>query len=310
MFYRGKKRIKKDPDAFQKTFAGLFEQLRGSGMLLVVLLVSILVIMAVVWVAASRRASRESAAQARLAAALDQPNPAERQAALRKVVEEASGTRAESLALLAETALRHEAALKLAESQPGRREDELKNILAQLDRFMTQHPKDRLMPRFLERRALVLEDQGDAEKAAEAFDEAAKMVADTDLAYLRGKLLYGRARCENELKQRDKAVQTLEEALRGEAEVRGDPWRPSASTLLAQLRPATKDLRVKGTAQDAPPATTPPATTPPTTTPPATTPPAKVPPAPAPPAPEGAPAPGKAGPEQTGPGKTGGEERP
>jgi hypothetical protein len=302
MFYRGKKRTKREPDAFHKTFAGFFEQIRGSGMLLVALLVSILVIMAVVWVASSRRASRESAAQVRLGAALDQPNPGERQAALRKVSEEFPGTRAEALALLAETALRHEAALKLADSQPGRREDELKDVLAQLAKFIERHPKDRLIPRLLERRALVLEDQGDAEKAAAAFDEAAKMVAGTDLAYLRGKLLYGRARCENELKQRDKAVLTLEEALRGEAEMRGDPWRPAASTLLAQLRPATKDLRAKGAAQDAPP----PAPVPPATS------------APAPPAP--APAPGKAGPEQTVPGKaapekaapekTGGGERP
>ena len=70
MFYRGKKRVRKDPDVFQKTFSGVFEQFRGSGMLLAALLVGLLVVMTVVWMASSRRASREAEAQAKLHAAL------------------------------------------------------------------------------------------------------------------------------------------------------------------------------------------------------------------------------------------------
>jgi tetratricopeptide (TPR) repeat protein len=253
MFYRGKKRIRKEPDVFQKTFSGVFEQLRGSGMILALLLVAALVVMAAFWVASSRSARSEGAAQAQLTAALDQPNAAERLEALQRVVEATAGSQAEPMALLAAATLRHERALEVFRTEPGRREDELKRALVEIDRFIAEHPKHRWLPRALERRALILEDLGRTAEAAEVFGQAARAVPDTEFAYLRGKLLYGQARCQEKLQQRDEAVKTLELALAADAEDRGPPWRPSAAALLAQLQPAPRDLRVKDAVPDKPP---------------------------------------------------------
>jgi tetratricopeptide (TPR) repeat protein len=250
MFYRGKRRVRKEPDVFQKTFAGLFEQLRGSGMLLSLLLVGVLVVMAAFWVASGRSSRGTAAAQAKLTSALDQPNQAERLAELAKLAEGESGGRTAPLAMLAEAALLHETAMAHPPSEKGGRDDELRRALALVDKFIAEQSGHRLLPLALERRALILEDQGDWTKAAEQFEAAGKKVSGTEFAYLRGKLLYGQARCQDRLQQREQAVQTLEAALKGEAQDRGEVWRPSASALLAQLRPAPQNLLVKDAAKD------------------------------------------------------------
>ncbi|HOX08373.1 MAG TPA: tetratricopeptide repeat protein [Planctomycetota bacterium] len=258
MFHRGKKRVRREPDAFQKTFGGLLEHVRGSGMLLIILLVGALVAVAALWVASSRRMETEAAAQSKLAAALEHPAPADRLTAVRKLAEESPDTRAGALALWTEAILLHEQAIK------GAKEENLREALQKIDAFLAKNPGHLLTPQALERRALVLEDtammlreSGKTDEAArtfasaaQAFEQAAKAVVDTDRAYLRGRLLYGQARCQTELKQTEQAVQTLEQALKAKTEDRGDPWRPAASALLAQLRPASRDLRLKATASD------------------------------------------------------------
>jgi tetratricopeptide (TPR) repeat protein len=259
MFYRGKKRIRKDPDVFQKTFAGVFEQLRGSGMLLVLLLVGVLVVMTVIWVVSSRRASREADAQAKLRVALEQPEAREQRAELQKLAEQAPGTLAAPAALLLQAALLQSEAADALAAEAGRREDDLKRAQALLDKLLADYPRHPLAPMARERRALILEDLAAEggnpelfEQAADAYHSAAAAVQNTPAAYLAGKLRYGEARCLERLGKKDQAVTTLELALQAEPAARRSAWREAAVGLLAQLRPA-KDLRVKGAAQDQPP---------------------------------------------------------
>ena len=155
--------------------------------------------------------------------------------------------------MLVEAALLHSKAVGASAAEAGRREDQLKRAQALLDKLLADYPRHPLAPMARERRALVLEDLGLDEQAADAYHAAAAAVRGTPAAYLAGKLLYGEARCLNKLGKKDQAVTTLELAREAEPAARRSAWREAAEGLYAQLRSA-KDLRVKGAESDKPPA--------------------------------------------------------
>ena len=249
MFYRGKKRARKEPDAFQKTFSGAFDRLSGLGLALLLLFLGLVALGGILLVTSNRSASRETEAQSRLVAAMEQTDPVKRSSDLEKLAGDSGGTLAAPTALLLDATLLEAEAIR---AEGPARAEKLKSALAKLDEFLPAHAGHPLAPLARERRALVLEDMGDFQAAADAFSAGIAAVEKTDFAYLKGKMLYGLARCQEKLNKRSDAIENLDRALSAANEYSNSPWRPSASALLAQLRPAPKNLLLKGVAEDKP----------------------------------------------------------
>ena len=72
------KRVKRQPDIFQRAFTGAFEQISGAGMAIAACLAGLLLVMALLWGISSWRQKREDRAWEKVAAAFRARSPAER----------------------------------------------------------------------------------------------------------------------------------------------------------------------------------------------------------------------------------------
>ena len=71
---RTKVTAKREPDIFQRTFMGLFEQLSGAGVTVTAALVGLLLVMALLWGFSSSREKANAEAWKKLTAALEEPD--------------------------------------------------------------------------------------------------------------------------------------------------------------------------------------------------------------------------------------------
>lgn len=262
MFYPGKKRGKKEPDAFQKTFAGMFERMRDSGLLLVLMLSVLVVGVAAFWMITSRNSKNEAEATAKLKAAYDMHGD-ERVGAYEKLAKDSATARTAPVALLEAAALTHAKAVA-PEAQPAQRDESLKKARELSEKFLASYPTHSWLPLAHERHALVLEDMANATadqaerskllaEAAKELHDASGSVKDTDFAFLTGKLLYAEARCRYALGETDSARQLLEQVTTDKSARRDAFWMEAAGSMLAQLRTNKDSKLVRGAAQDAPP---------------------------------------------------------
>jgi tetratricopeptide (TPR) repeat protein len=251
-----RKRVaKKEQDVFQRTFMGLFQQLSGAGLALTGLLLALLVVMAVLWGISSSQEEAESAAWEKVDRALKIRDANERMAKLEEVVNEISDTGAHPSVVVALAARLHDKALEPATSD-SKRAELLKRARSLYEGAVRNYPDHPLAPKARANLAKVLEDSGEYKLAYDAYAEAAAKCADTDLAFLGDRMLWGQARCALKQGNEDDALKLLNRVVaRHERRGGAGNWLAAARHLRESLRKVVGDENriLDGVERDTPP---------------------------------------------------------
>jgi tetratricopeptide (TPR) repeat protein len=250
---RKKIAAKREPDIFQRTFMGLFEQLSGVGLTFTAVLVGLLLVMALLWGFSSSREKADAEAWKKLTAATEEPDLDRRVKKLEKLVEELSGTGAHATASVLLAALLHEQATSDPVMGEGRRADRLGRCRELYREFLDAEPTHPLALKARADLARVIEDLRDYAAAEEAYAAAAAACQDTELSFMQGELLWGQARCALEQGRQAEAQQFLETALARASGDRDSEWVTAARQMHDSLRSAKgKSLLVDGAVSDEP----------------------------------------------------------
>jgi hypothetical protein len=250
---RTKVTAKREPDIFQRTFMGLFEQLSGAGGVFTAVLVGLLLVMALLWGFSSSREKARAEAWKKLTAVLEEPDLDRRVKKLEKLVDELSDTGVQTTAKVLLAAKLHEQVTVDPVMGDGRRADQLGRCRKLYSEFLDQEPDHPMALKARADLARVIEDLGDYPAAEEAYAAAAAACQDTELSFMQGKLLWGQARCALEQKRRAEALQFLETALARASGDRDSEWLAAAKQMLNSLRtPKGESLLVDGATSDEP----------------------------------------------------------
>lgn len=258
-----KKRVKREPDAFHQTFQDPLERLSGRSWAILSGLGILALAAAAMWFFINWSGDKEAAGWQRYADALQESDTSKQALLLEKAAENSPGTDARPVALLDAAAILQEVAAGLPPDQKLKREQSLKHARNLLEQFLAEYPGHEWAVLARERRGLVLESSAElADDKKKAYGEAVQAFQDayaaaekekSGFAFLSGKLLYGQARCELALGNRDEAVKLLRQALEKRVDDKGTEWYQAAEALLARNQTARKSLLVAGAVRDLPP---------------------------------------------------------